>query len=106
MQAIPRPQQHKHIFFSGPKGIETELKSKAMLKIKNEKFLFSEEKDEYIGQLILDQKRITKWILNQEPDKQKNLFKNIKRFRADAIYYLINYGIANENQISGEFGAY
>jgi len=59
MQAIPKPQQHKHIFFSGPKGIETELKDKAMLKIKNEKFLFSEEKDDYITQLILYQKRLT-----------------------------------------------
>lgn len=70
-----------------------------MLKIKVEKFLFSEEKDDYIGQLILDQKRIIKWILNQEPDKQKNLFKIIKGFRVDAISYLINYGIANKNQI-------
>jgi len=99
MQAIPKPQQHKHIFFSGPKGIETELKDKAMLKIKNEKFLFSEEKDDYITQLILDQKRLTEWILNKEPDKQRNLFKIIKNNRANAISYILKYGSANENQI-------
>jgi hypothetical protein len=99
MQAIPQPQQHKHIFFSGPKGIETKLKDIAMLKIKDEKFLFSKEKDDYIGQLILDQKRLREWILNHDPDEQKSLFKNIKRLRTDAIHYLINYGIANEDQI-------
>ena len=48
MQATFQNQQHKHIFFSGPKGIKTELEDKAMLKIKNEKYLFSEEKDDYI----------------------------------------------------------
>jgi len=65
MQATFQNQQHKHIFFSGPKGIKTELEDNAMLKIKNEKFLFSEEKDDYIGQLILDQNRLPNGILTR-----------------------------------------
>ena len=99
MQAIFQNQQHKHIFFSGPKGIKTELEDNATLKIKNEKFLFSEEKNDYIGQLILDQKRLIEWNLNQEPDKQRNVSKIIKNNRADAISYILKHRSANENQI-------
>src|ERR1035437_7294565 len=99
MQAIFQNQQHKHIFFSGPKGIKNELEDNAMLKIKNKKFLFSEEKDDYIGQLILDQKRLIEWNLNQEPDKQRNVSKIINNNRADAISYILKHRYANENQI-------
>jgi hypothetical protein len=99
MQATFQNQQHKHIFFSGPKGIKTELEDNAMLKIKNEKFLFSEEKDDYIGQLILDQNRLTEWNFNQEPDKQRNVSKIINNNRADAISYILKHHSANENQI-------
>src|SRR5664280_679721 len=99
MQATFQNPQHKHIFFSGPKGIKAELEDNAMLKIKNEKFPFSKEKDDYIGQLILDQKRLKEWNLNQEPDKQRNVSKIINNNRADAISYILKHRSANENQI-------
>lgn len=92
-------KQPKHLFFSGAKGIRGQLENKAKVKIKDEKFTFVTEKDDFIGTLVTDQRRIKEWILSQPTEQQKDLFKIIKRLRAEATSHILFTGRANETQV-------
>lgn len=99
MQETQQAQQHKHVFFSGRKGIETKLISDAKTKIVGKQFEFAGCKDEFIIAKISERSRLLKWIQNQPVEEQKNLLKNIKRLRSEVIAYVLNLGIADENQL-------
>ena len=95
----PTTKQPKHLFFSGVKGIKAQLENKAKINITDEKFTFVPAKDDFIRALIADRKHIKEWILSQPTEQQEDLFKIIKRLRAEAITHILYIGTANESQI-------
>ena len=96
MQAIPKPQQHKHLFAS---RIFKELEAEARIKMKGKKLNLVDEKNDGIAKLIREYEGIDKWINNKKTDNPAKYTPILKRIKSEVLGMMIRCNEVNESQL-------
>jgi hypothetical protein len=99
MQVTQQTQQHKHIFFSGKKGIITELNNNIRARIKGMKFPRSKKTNAHITEIITSRIYTKIYIDNQDEDRQKELRIILTNQRLEVIHLMIRIGEAHFSQM-------